>query len=54
MHDTYLGHTAEYWLELNNRVKELGLEELLQENVTLRGQLEFIKSRLEQIDKVIK
>jgi len=47
--DTYLGHTTEYWLELNKRA-----EELIQEIVRLKGQIAFIKDRFSQITEIIK
>jgi len=43
MNETYLGHSAEYWLELNKRPKELNIETLLQEIADLKGKLEFTK-----------
>ncbi len=54
METTFLGHTAEYWLELNRRPKELRLEDLLQEIVILKGQLEFVKSRIKDINIIIR
>jgi len=54
MHDTYLGHTAEYWLELDKKARELNADKLLQENVTLRGQLAFIEDRITQINLALK
>jgi len=54
MEEHYLGHTMKYWLELNNLTKELKLEDLLEEVVKLRGQLDFVKDRLAQIEVIIK
>ena len=54
MEEHYLGHTIKYWIELNKRTKELNLENLLEEVVKLRGQLEFTKDRLAQITSILK
>lgn len=54
---TYFGHKASYWLELEKRVKSLDdgvtVSELIGELATLKGQLSFIKSRMEQIKEII-
>jgi len=53
MENTHLGHTNEYWLELNKTARTLDVEKLLEEVVELRGQLDFVKNRLKQIGCVI-
>jgi hypothetical protein len=54
MEDKFLGHTVQYWLELNKRPKEIKAEELIEEIVELKGQLSFVQSRLEQISQILK
>ena len=60
MNDEYtllLGHPASYWIELDRRMKlEKGLEasELLEEVVKLRGQLDFVRKRVNEVYKLLK
>lgn len=51
--ETYLGHTAKYWLELEKRAEELGVINYLEEIAELRGKLSFVEDRLAQIKKVL-
>ncbi len=46
----YLGHTAEYWLELEKKAKTLDVTEWLQEIATLRAKVSFYESRLKAIN----
>lgn len=53
----FLGHTAQYWLELQTRFDdqgELGAARLLEEIVRLRGDLDFLKSRIREMASVVK
>lgn len=49
----FLGHSIQYWIDLNKKPKELKVENLLQEIVDLKGKLSFIELRLEEIKIII-
>ncbi len=54
--ELYLGHTIEYWLELEKRAKEIGgtnMTDLIQEIATLKGKLSFTEDRIRQISEVL-
>lgn len=49
----FMGHNIAYWEELQKRAEELQAVDLIQEIADLRGKLSFLKSRVEQMNKVI-
>ena len=51
--DMFLGHTVAYWVELEKRAKKLRLDKLLQENVELRGKLNFCENRITEMEEVL-
>jgi hypothetical protein len=45
----FLGHDIKYWIELENRAKELEVTDFIEEIVQLRGKLSFIQKRTNEI-----
>jgi hypothetical protein len=51
--EIYLGHTAEYWSELQKKVDQLNCEDLIEEIVELRGKVSFYESRIKECNNLI-
>jgi plasmid maintenance system antidote protein VapI len=53
--DTYLGHTADYWLELQLRVDILGRsdEKYIKEIAELKGKISFYESRIKEMNALL-
>lgn len=49
--DTYLGETAQTWLELKKRAEKLDVLDLVREIGMLRGKVSFYESRLDDMDR---
>jgi hypothetical protein len=47
--DTFLGHTMEYWLELQKKAEELAVTDYIEEIAKLRGKVSFYESRIQQM-----
>lgn len=45
----YMGHTAEYWLELQKRADTLGATNFLGEIAHLRGVVSYYESRIKEM-----
>lgn len=52
--ETYLGHDAKYWLELEKKARELNVVDFIEEIVSLRGKVNFYESRIEQLANFMK
>ena len=48
--DTFLGHTIQYWIELQKKARQLNVVKLLEEIAELRGKVSFYESRLDEMD----
>lgn len=46
MEDTFLGHTPQYWLELERKARELDAVDYIDEIATLRGKVSFYEDRI--------
>lgn len=53
MPSTYLGHTQQYWLELQARADTLDATRLIEEIVRLRGKLNFVESRVQEMRRIL-
>lgn len=49
--DTYLGETAETWLELKRKALELDVMPLIRENASLRAKVSYYEARLDDIKR---
>jgi hypothetical protein len=49
----FLGHDIKYWIELENRAKQLEVTDFIEEIVELRGQLSFIQKRTNEIFRML-
>lgn len=46
----FLGKTISYWVELNKRVEELNVEDLIKELAELHSKVSFYEHKLDQIN----
>lgn len=49
--DKFLGHTIEYWIELDKKAEDLGVVNWLAEIAELRGKVSYYESRIEEMNK---
>ncbi len=55
MESLYMGHTAEYWIELKKRAEKEMLpqaQELLREVIALRGKVNYYESRVKEMNVI--
>jgi hypothetical protein len=49
----FLGHNAEYWIDLNARANQFGVSDLMTENIELKAKLYNMELIAKQIGEVL-